>query len=142
MLNVIHPTSVRPSLYEPIPAFCPLPSNSVNKENGIKKLLLNQMIRAKRAGTWFGLPRMQRGLYGLAMRLEVKLQSHELLKALVSILKALRQTCDRAGAAFVRAMRLAWAISEAAVGWGNPEARGWRNDGNYIRFLASGLEAT
>ena len=83
---------------------------------------------------------MQRGLYGLAMRLEVKLQSYELLKALVSILKALRQTCDRAGAAFVRAMRLAWAVSEAAVGWGNERAREWRNDGNYIRFLAVTVE--
>ena len=100
------------------------------------------MIRAKRAGTWFGLPKMQRGLYGLAMRLEVKLQSHELLKALVSILKALRQTCDRAGVAFVGAMRLAWRISEAAVRWGNAKAHEWRNDRNYIRFLAIGLEGT
>ena len=86
------------------------------------------------------MPKMQRRLYGLAMRLDVKLQSKELLKALVSILKALRQTCDRAGAAFVGAMRLAWAISEAAVGWGNPEAREWRNDLAYIRFLAVASE--
>ena len=83
---------------------------------------------------------MQRGLYGLAMRLEVKLQSPQLLKALVSILKALRQTCDRAGAAFVRAIRLAWAISEAMVRWGNLRARQWRNDMDYIRFLASAFE--
>jgi hypothetical protein len=99
------------------------------------------MIRAKRAGTWFGLPKMQRGLYSLAMRLEVKLQSPELLRALVSVLKCLRETCDRAGAAFVRATRLAWAISEAAVGWGNAEAREWRNELNFVRFLAITLGA-
>jgi hypothetical protein len=112
------------------------PRISANGDNGIKKLLLNQMIRAKRAGTWFGLPKLQRGLYGLAMRLEVKLQSHELLKALVSILKALRETCDKTGVAFVKATGLAWVISEAAERWGNPTAHGWRNDLNYIRFLS------
>ena len=100
------------------------------------------MIRAKRAGTWFRLPKLQKSLYGLAMRLEVKLQSRELLKALVSILKALRETCDRAGVAFVRATRLAWALSEAAERWGNAKAREWRNDIGYVRFLAITLERT
>ena len=94
------------------------------------------MIRAKRAGTWFRLPREQRGLYSLAMRLQVRLRSHDLLRALVSVLRDLRQVCDRIGAAFVRAIRLAWSISEAAVGWGNARAREWRNDFGYIRFLA------
>ena len=98
------------------------------------------MFRAKRAGTWFGLSRVERGLYSLALRLNVKLQSHDLLKALVSVLKHLRQTCDRAGIAFVRAIKLAWAISDAAVEWGNQEARKWRNDQEYIKFLAVSLE--
>ena len=79
-------------------------------------------------------------LYGLAMRLEVKLQSPALLKALVSVLKRLRETCDWVGAAIVRAARLAWAVSEAAVRWRNARAREWRNDLNYIRFLAMNLE--
>ena len=99
------------------------------------------MIRAKRAGTWFRLPRMQRMFYGLAMRLEVKLQSPELLRALVSVLKCLRETCSSAGVAFVRAMRLAWAMSEAAVMWGNQKACEWRNDRNYIKFLQFSLES-
>ena len=99
------------------------------------------MIRAKRTGTWFRLPKLQRSLYGLAMRLEVKLQSRDLLRALVSILKTLKETCDRTGVAFVRATRLAWAISEAAVGWGNAKARDWRNDTKYVRFLAIALGA-
>jgi hypothetical protein len=110
-----------------------------NRDNGIRNLLLRQMIRAKRAGTWFRLPRMQRMLYSLAMRLEVKLKSPELLKALVSVLKRLRDTCDPVGAAILRAVQLAWTFSEAAVRWGNAGARTWRNDQNYIRFLASFL---
>jgi hypothetical protein len=80
---------------------------------------------------------MQRMFYGLAMRLEVKLQSPELLKALVSVLKRLRETCDRVGATVPKAVQLAWMLSEAAVRWGNARARGWRNDQGYIRFLAS-----
>ena len=79
-------------------------------------------------------------MFELAMRLNVKLQSHELLRALVAVLKDLRETCDRVGAAFVRGMQLAWAISEAAVGWGNTRAREWRNDLDYIRFLAIDIE--
>ena len=98
------------------------------------------MIRAKRSGIWFRLLRRERGMYELAMRLEVKLQSHDLLRALLSVLKSLRETCTRVGAASVHAMRLAWAFSEAAVRWGNARAREWRNDLNYIRFLAIDLD--
>ena len=78
-------------------------------------------------------------MFELAMRLDVKLQSHDLLKALVAVLKNLRQTCDGAGIAFVKAVRLAWAISEAAEGWGNAKAREWRNDLDYVRFLGMNL---
>ena len=99
------------------------------------------MTRAKRAGAWFGLSRAQRGLYSLAMRLDIKLESFELLRALVSVLKCLRETCTQSGVAFVRAMRLAWAMSDAAVVWGNAKAREWRNDRNYIRFLEISLES-
>ena len=127
----------------PIPSKAPLFALSdPNRHSGIKNLLLTQMIRAKRAGTWFRLRRRERGMYELAMKLEVKLQSHDLLRALVSVLKSLRETCDRAGAAFVRAMREAWTISEAAVGWGNQAAREWRNNLEYIRFLAMDVKDT
>ena len=94
------------------------------------------MAKAKRAGTWFGLSRAQRGMYSLAMRLDIKLESADLLRALVSVLKTLWETCDKAGVAFVRGMRLAWAFSEAAVAWGNTDAREWRNNRTYIGFLA------
>ena len=113
-----------------------------NGDSGIKKLFYNQMLRAKRAGTWFRLRRRERGMFELAMRLDVKLQSHDLLRALVAVLRNLRQTCDRAGISFVRAMRMAWAFSEAAVTWGNAKAREWRNDQNYVRFLAITQMAT
>ena len=98
------------------------------------------MIRAKRAGTWFRLPKMQRGLYGLAMRLDVKLQSPELLKALISVLRSLRERFDGGYRLLMKAMGIAWAFSDAAVKGGNEGAREWRHDWNYIRFLARTLE--
>jgi len=136
---------------EPFPAHADDPRRVISIEsrlagaaivsgNGIKRLLLDQMIRAKRAGTWFKLPKLQRGLYSLAMRLDVKLQSHDLLRALVAVLKNLKETIDRGGLAFARAMRRAWAISEATERWGNAKAREWRNNLEYIRFLAINFE--
>ena len=95
------------------------------------------MIKAKRAGTWFRLCRRERGLFELAMRLGVRFQSHDLLRALVSVLKNLKQTFDAGFMALMKATRIAWAFSEAAVRGGYREARRWRNDQDYIRFLAN-----
>ena len=94
------------------------------------------MIRAKRAGTWFRLGKLQRSLYGLAMRLDVKLQSPELMKALVSVLRSLRERFDGSYRALMKAVDVAWAFSAVAVKGGNEGAREWRHDWNYIRFLA------
>ena len=99
------------------------------------------MIRAKRAGTWFRLPRQKRGMFELAMRLDVKLQSLDLLKALVSVLRSLREMFDMKFVALMKATKIAWAFSEAAVRSGNSAAREWRSDLSYIRFLAVMIEA-
>jgi len=103
---------------------------------GVKRFFWNQMTRAKRAGTWFRLCRRERAMYGLALRLDVKFRSYDLLKALVSVLKNLRDSCDGGYVALMRGTRLAWSFSEAAVSWGNERAREWRDDRAYIRFLA------
>ena len=75
-------------------------------------------------------------MFELAMKLEVKLQSHDLLKALVSVLRNLRERFDGRYCALMRATRVAWAFSEAAVRAGNEAAKEWRSDLRYIRFLA------
>ena len=75
-------------------------------------------------------------MYSLAMRLEVKFQSRDLLRALVSVLKHLKEAWDAGYIALTKGMRIAWAFSDAAVSWGNEGARSWRGDMNYARFLA------
>jgi hypothetical protein len=100
------------------------------------------MIRAKRGGGWFRIPKRERSMYSLAMRLEVKFQSRDLLRALVSVLKHLKEACDAGYIALAKGLRIAWAFSYAAVSWGNEEARKWRGDVNYARFLALAFGTT
>ena len=78
-------------------------------------------------------------MFELALRLKVKLQSHDLLRALVSVLKSLREKFDVGYRALVKAMEMAWAFSEVAVRAGNQDARQWRHDRNYVRFLSREL---
>ncbi len=73
------------------------------------------------------------------MRLDVKLESAVLLRALVGVLKRLKEMGDRAYAVLMEGMRLAWAFSEAAVSWGNGSAKEWRSDASYASFLGRSL---
>ncbi len=85
---------------------------------------------------------MERSLYTLALRLKVKFESFGLMRAIVSILKKLKQYGDFRYREFVEGTRLAWVFSDAAVSWGNREATLWRSERKYIIFLgkfSSGL---
>ena len=98
-------------------------------------LFANEMKKAKRNGSWFRLATIERSLYSLALRLQVRFKSPRLMKAMVSILKKMKQLGDDLYKALVRASNLAWAFSDAAVSWGNKEAKDWRNDRVYINYL-------
>jgi hypothetical protein len=100
------------------------------------------MLKARRAGDWFRLPRRERGMYELAMKLKVKLLSHDLLKALVSVLKSLREISDKGFALFMRATKIAWGFSDLAFKAGNEDARNWRSNLDFIGFLALTLETS
>ena len=93
------------------------------------------MFSAKRNGSWFRLGSVERGVYSLAVRLDVKLESAMLLRALVGVLKKLKEMGDRAYAVVMEGMRLAWAFSDAAASWGNEAAKEWRSDASYVSFL-------
>ena len=101
----------------------------------LREFFRREMNAAKRDGSWFRLGSVERGVYSLAMRLDVKLESAVLLRALVGVLKKLKEMGDRAYAVLMEGMRLAWAFSEAAVSWGNQAAKGWRSDQSYASFL-------
>ena len=105
----------------------------------LREFFRREMSAAKRNGSWFSLGRVERGVYSLAMRLDVKLESAVLLRALVCALKKLKEMGDMAYASLMEGMRLAWAFSEAAVSWGNESTKSWRSDASYASFLGKFL---
>jgi hypothetical protein len=101
----------------------------------IRLFVRKQMLLSKRLGSWFRLNLQERSIIDLSLNLNVKFRSIELLRAIVSILKKLRETGKSFNIRLLRGSRLALAFSEAAVSWGNRGARRWRSDRFYIDFL-------
>jgi len=97
------------------------------------------MVASKRSRGWFRLTRQERSIVTLSLRLKIKLQSLDLLRALVSILKKMKECGNTAYAWLTRGVALAWAFSEAATSWGNKEAHKWRSDRGYALFLGKML---
>lgn len=99
-----------------------------------------EMLRARRRGCWFRLEKSERSLYSLALRLRIQLQSPQLLHALVSILKKLKESTDSLLTVLSTGAVLARTFSDAAVSWGNPTAHPWRTDRAYILYLGRSFE--
>lgn len=95
------------------------------------------MLKARRLGHWFRLSRTERAFFSLATRLQVKYESYTLMRAMVAILRKLEALGDSACSRLLKGMLFAWSFSEAAVRWGNNQARSWRNDRKYVLFLGS-----
>jgi hypothetical protein len=101
----------------------------------IRMVIKRQMNVSKRQGTWFRLNVQERSIINLALSLKVSFKSLELMRAIVSVMKRLQQVGSESFSQLLRGSKLAWAFSEAAVGWGNPAAKSWRSDVKYIDFL-------
>jgi hypothetical protein len=113
------------------------PSLIASEPSKIRSLMLKGMVRAKRMGLWFRLSRIERSIYSLAIKLKVKVQSYELIKAIISILKKIKSMSSNMYSLFTRGTSIAWLFSEFAVRLGNASAYEWRRDRNYIIYLAS-----
>src|SRR5207237_6031223 len=103
--------------------------------DGLKEFLNKEMLRSKRNGNWFKLRKRERSLYGLALQLDIKLESTDLLRALTSVHNKLKQMSSRVYGDLAKGAGLARRFSESAVAWGNGNAHKWRNDQVYISFL-------
>ena len=105
-------------------------------------MLHSAMTKAKRNGGWFRLTRLERGVFSLALRINAKFESASLTKAIVSVLKKLKEVSHPFYEHLQRGTEIATAFSDAASSWGNELAREWRHDKDYAiylgRFLSSG----
>jgi hypothetical protein len=81
------------------------------------------------------LSTQERSVLSLALRLKVKFQSLDLIRAVLSVFKKLQQVGKSLYAELIRGTKLAWMFSEAAVSWGYASAKNWRNDRQFILFL-------
>jgi len=120
------------------------PSNNIEQSEfsaRVKSLLKRSVASAKRRGAWFSLDRKEKGILSLAIRLEVKFSSMELLRAITSVLKKLEGLGDTLYSRIQRGIRLAWAFSEFAVASGNASAQEWRHDMRYVDYLGRAFPA-
>ena len=108
----------------------------------VKSHLKRVMTVSKRRGAWFGLEKREKSIMYLSLKLNVKFESLDLLRALTSILKKLEQHGETLHAWLQRGSKLAWAFSEFAVGCGNEAAKTWRNDLGYALYLGRAMSSS
>ena len=121
--------------------YTPTP-DSVSFTQRIKSHLKNIITSSKRRGAWFSLDKREKSIVYLSVKLNVKFESLQLLRALASIMKKLEQQGETLHAWLIRGTKLAWAFSEFAVSCGNKGAKVWRNDRDYALFLGRSLSAS
>ena len=105
-----------------------------------KKQLIKFKCKAIRAGVWFkALPRIDRVLIDLAIKVTHSIRSPSLAKCIVSITRKLEGLLENR---LERAMKeigfpLARKLSLFAMRWGNSRAREWTEDVGFVRYLAA-----
>ena len=104
-----------------------------------KTQLVKLKLKAMRAGVWFrALPRIDRVLVDLTIKVTSNVSSVTLAKCILSIMRKLEGLLE---SKFVRAIReigfsLACKLSLFAQKWGNILAKSWGSDMRFARFLA------
>ena len=95
------------------------------------------MRKARRSGHWFRLSRTERGFFSLATRLHVEYRSYALMRAMVAVLKKLKEASDGVYSRMMRGVQMAWVFSSSCAQWGNVHAKECRNDLVYARYLGA-----
>jgi hypothetical protein len=104
-----------------------------------KEQLLKLKLKAMRAGVWFrGLPRIDRVLVDLTIKVAQCIRSPSLASCILSVV---RKVDDLLESRFARGVReigfsLSRRVSLFAQGWGNKAARSWAGDEDFARYLA------
>ena len=104
-----------------------------------KTQLMKLRLKAMRAGVWFKtLPRIDRVLVDLTIKVADSVRSTTLAKSLLDIMRKLEGLLESSLLRAFRgvAQKLAQKLSIIAQEWGNGSARNWDSDLSFIRFLA------
>jgi hypothetical protein len=104
-----------------------------------KTQLTKLRLKAIRAGVWFkALPRIDRALVDLTIKVARSIRSTTLAKNLLSITRKLEGILESSLLRVFRgaALKLAQKLSLIAQKWGNNSAKSWNSDTSFIKFLA------
>ena len=104
-----------------------------------KEQLLKLKLKAIRAGVWFrALPRIDRVLVDLTIRVAQCVRSPALASSIMSVARKVEELLE---SRFARAVReigfsLTCKVSLLAQKWGNMAARSWAGDVDFAKYLA------
>jgi hypothetical protein len=108
--------------------------------NTLNRVQLTKIkFKAMRAGVWFkALPRIDRALFDLTIKVAENIRSATLAKGICSILAKLESHLE---SNFIKFIRLighprAERLSATAQKWGNASAKNWVADSSFEVFLA------
>jgi hypothetical protein len=105
-----------------------------------KTQLLKLKLKAMRAGVWYrALPRIDRVLIDLAMKVTCTIRSISLAESILSITRKLEEVLESKLARATREIgaALAYKLSTFAQKWGNKAAYKWAGDSAFARYLAA-----
>jgi hypothetical protein len=104
-----------------------------------KTQLVKLRLKAMRAGVWFrALPRIDRVLVDLTIRVASSIRSTTLAKNLLAVARKLEGLLETSLLRTFRdvGVRLAQKLSLIAHKWGNTSAKTWASDVPFAKFLA------
>jgi hypothetical protein len=105
-----------------------------------KTRLLKLKLKAMRAGVWFkALPRIDRVLVDLTIKVAGNVRSFTLAKNLLAVIRKLESIME---SRFLRAVKdvgfaAARKLGLIAQKWGNVTAKSWERDEDFARYLAA-----
>jgi hypothetical protein len=105
-----------------------------------KSQLLKLKLKAMRAGVWFkALPRIDRVLVDLTIKVAGKVRSFTLAKNIIAVIRKLESTME---SRFLRAVKeigfpIARKLCLIAQKWGNVAAKDWGSDLGFAKYLAA-----
>ena len=105
-----------------------------------KAQLLKLKLKAMRAGVWFkALPRIDRALFDLTMRVTGSVRSFILANSILAVVRKLEGVMESRFSRAVRKVGFPFArkLGLIARGWGNVAAEGWGSDVGFARYLAA-----
>ena len=119
-----------------------MPSSRVRKStNGFLRTaqLFKLKLKAVRAGVWFkALPRIDRVLVDLSIRVAQSVRSAALAECLLSVARKLEMLLEGKVSRATREVGFSIAnkLSMIAQGWGHENARSWGCDYGFAQYLA------